>query len=163
LIATTSRKASRRTVSLAKELNNSIPSARYVARGKRSIEQLGESVLQHGKKFLLIVIEEYGNPSEIRIIKVHEKQWNYFASIKISLQKLRKESSKFKSRIESLNISVESPQLKKLIEELGIHSSKSSHFALSEKNNVIDFLKEDKSIGPKIKVKEIVFNDFNSK
>ncbi|MEW6294935.1 MAG: hypothetical protein AB1467_01410 [Candidatus Diapherotrites archaeon] len=159
MIATTSRKASRRTISLAKELNNSIPSARYVSRGKRSIEQLGQSALQEGKQFLLIVVEEYGNPSEIRIIKIHEKQWGYFATLKISLQKLRKESSKFKSKIELLNISVESPQLKKLVEELGIHSGKSSHFTLSEKNSVMDFLKEGKSIGPKIKIKEIVFNE----
>ena len=157
MIITTSRKPSRHSISLAKELSKSFPKSFYFSRGKKSIELLAEETLNSGEEFALIVSEMHGNPTEIKIIKVSKNEWNYFCTIRIKLLKSRKDFTEFKSKIPEIKIKIESEKLKKLLKKLEVNSINDSEFELIEKNNVLSFFRTKKEIGPQIRIEGIIF------
>lgn len=157
MILTTSRKPSRHSIALAKELSKSFPQSSYFSRGKKSIELLAEQTLDDGEEFALIVSEMHGSPNEIKILRVSKKEWKYFATIRIKLLKTRKSLTEFKSKIHEIKIKTEDAKLKKLLKELSINSINNSEFELIEDKNVLSFFRDNKEIGPQIKIEGIEF------
>ena len=62
LVITTSRRPSRRTRSLVRDLSHVIPSALRVTRGKKSLDDLREIAIAHGFTRILVVWDMKGNP-----------------------------------------------------------------------------------------------------
>lgn len=157
MIITTSRKPSRHSIALAKELSKSFPKSFYFSRGKKSIELLAEETLNSGEEFALIVSEMHGNPTEIKIIKVSKNEWNYFCTIRIKVLKFRKELTEFKSKIHEIKTKTDNVQLKKLLKALQVNSTNDSEFELIEERNCLTFFRNKKEIGPQILIGGIEF------
>ena len=64
-LVTTSRRASPRTRSFAKELAGCLPSSTRINRGKKSLEDLYHMALLEQYDIIIIIAERNGNPSKI--------------------------------------------------------------------------------------------------
>ena len=73
LLITTSRQPSRRTRTLAKELNRVIPGSIKLNRGKMSFNKLKEYMIQKGFSKLMIIETRKGNPSILQLLTLSEK------------------------------------------------------------------------------------------
>jgi hypothetical protein len=151
----TSRKPSKKTILLAKDLSKSFPNSFYIARGKKSIDKLVELALFEGKRMILIVKEKEGNPIQIDSICVTENSWNYGLTLLIKVLRLRKELTNFKAAFKTLSLNVSNEKLKCFLEKLGIVFESDSENVLIEKKNVISFYRFEKEIGPRIKIEAI--------
>ena len=155
MLFTTSRKPGSKTRAFARDLSYSLPSASYLSRGKSSLPALIEKANYEGHKFLLVVMETQGNPSQIRGIKLGE-DWVYAFEAQIKVAKIRKELGKSKAKAKELEIKARGNVLK-LLKLLGLDSEKEANMRLEEKQGLIKFFLEKKEIGPRFKVEAVKF------
>jgi rRNA maturation protein Rpf1 len=151
LIFTCSRKASRKTIQLAKDLSKSFPGAFYWSRGKKSINELVEATRYEGVKGLIVLTEEHGNPVSLRLIEVKEDSWDYSEELRIALIKLRKDLSSFKSKLVSLKLECSSLKLKSFLKKIALFDPESVN-VLKESKGVLSFYRNGKEIGPRLKL-----------
>ena len=77
---TTSRYASKETKAEAKKLSK-INSQKYVARGKKTVEELVELARRTGEESIQILEEQEKQPKKISIIKVDELgRWKWISN-----------------------------------------------------------------------------------
>ena len=84
LLITTSRRPSRRTRTLAKELNRVIPGSMKINRGKLNLSKLREYMIRKGLNKLLIIETRKGNPSILQFLSLSKKKFTRNLIFKIN-------------------------------------------------------------------------------
>ena len=81
---TTSRNAASQTVSLAKELAETLSNSEFLHRSQKPIEKIIEEARYKGFKFLGILEEENNKTSFLKIIEITETDWHDFKRLPFS-------------------------------------------------------------------------------
>ena len=155
MLFTTSRKPGRKTRAFARDLSQSLPSASYVSRGKSSLPGLIEKAGYEGHNYLLIVLEDHGNPVGLRGIKAGE-DWQHAFEVKLKVAKIRQELGKSKFKAKEIRFKAQG-KLKQLLTLLGVSSDNEAELSLEAKQGLVRFYLDRKEIGPRFKVEMISF------
>lgn len=120
LLVTSSRRPSLRTRILLKELERTIPGARRIVRGKKSLDDLRDMMIKWGVSRLLIVDTKRGNPNSIKLYLLDFPKLRLVGEIRIKGLSLQVDVKR-KVRVSELVIKDEckdevSNKLKKLLE-----------------------------------------------
>ncbi|RLG21120.1 hypothetical protein DRN74_03740 [Candidatus Micrarchaeota archaeon] len=81
LLISSSRKPSRKTRTLARQLAKAVPHSRYITRGKKNIDALCSEARRLGYSRIAIIYEKHGNPSQIHFIENHVDSWEWLPEI----------------------------------------------------------------------------------
>ncbi|RLG46629.1 MAG: hypothetical protein DRO06_04130 [Thermoproteota archaeon] len=178
LVITTSRRPSRRTRSLVRDLSHVIPSALRVTRGKKSLEDLREIAVAHGFTRVLVVWDMKGNPGGLVFYRASLSHVDPLPRwIALSGASLRREifppKPKRVTGIVDLAVAVESPAPLGVAEALSEGLGVSSVYRLPEdgwpdadvvslvslrggRELISFYLSPDDEVGPRLYVKGVI-------
>ncbi len=153
ILITTSRKPSRKTRSLARELSRMIPFSTYITRGKKPIEDLVEIARTKGYNRIAILKEKHGNPFKFDFIEIDGANWNYLdESLIFNLIKLQREIIKDKIKFEDIKFDGD----QKIKEFFNIFEERlDTKNVMCAKRGFLTFLKNGKEIGPVLKYRVV--------
>ncbi len=165
MIITTSRKPSRRSRTLGRDLER-VLSGKYVTRGKSSISTLVEKALSQGETRIILISDIHGNPGKIQAIRVFEDRWEWHPLIinlsGVSLQRevLVSQGVKIrKARLSSVHIVNKTSH--DVIDYFDVANNPDSTNKMMVEDEAISFFMGSREIGPRIFVKGWYYADNN--
>ena len=126
--------------------------AEYFVRGKSSISDLIANARYSGSERIYILTEKHGNPHQLLELEILPKKWEFKDTYLLKLIKLRKELSKEKFRVRSVNIDLKNNVFNKLLRSAKVFSELESKFIIKEKDNRITMYVDGKEIGPRFEI-----------
>lgn len=148
---TTSRKPGLRVRAFVKDIAF-LFEAEYITRGKNSISDLIADARYRGVDKIIIITEKNGNPYQLLIMSVDEKNWEWDETYFVKILKAKSEVNSEKFRIRSFNIETNNKALLSIFKKLNIDDKESSFFVKDIKNGISVF-KDKKEIGPSFDIR----------
>ena len=143
---TTSRKPGLRVRAFVKDIAF-LFNAEYITRGKNSISDLIADARYKGVDKIIIITEKNGNPYQLLIMSVDEKNWEWDETYFVKIIKAKSEVNSEKFRIRNFAIETNNKALKSIFNKLDI-DDKDSEFIIKDLKNGISVFKGKKEIGP---------------
>jgi rRNA maturation protein Rpf1 len=147
---TTSRKPGLRVRAFVKDIAF-LFEAEYITRGKNSISDLIADARYKAVDKIVIITEKNGNPHQLLIMSVDEKNWEWEETYFIKIIKAKSEVNSEKFRIRNFIIETKNKALNSIFNKLDI-DSKDSEFIIKDLKNGISIFKGKKEIGPSFDV-----------
>jgi len=144
---TTSRKPSVRTRVFAKDISF-LFNANYYTRGKSSISDLVSNARYNAVSLVCIITEKDGNPKQLLLMEVDDKNWSWKEAYFIKILKTRNEFTKSNLRIYSFKNQSTNTVLYGLLKTFGFVEDEDSEFCLKDSKKGVSIFKGDKEIGP---------------
>ncbi len=158
MIITTSRKPSRRTRSLGRDLE-CVLDGKYVTRGKASIDVLVDRAINEGEYKVIIISDIHGNPGKIQVINATEDSWVWdplilnLSGVSLQREVLSKQGVKLK-KVSFNSLSVSNETEHDVISYFGLSPISESRNKMIVKNSEISFYMGSREVGPKILIRE---------
>ncbi len=158
MIITTSRKPSRRTRTLGRDLSRVLNGV-YVTRGKANLGTLAEKARNDGEFRIIILSDIHGNPGKIQSIVVTEDSWHWHPLIinlsGVSLQREVLASQGVRIRKVSLpDLMVENHTNEDIVDFFQVSLDPESKNKMLVEESRITFYMGSREIGPRLLVKE---------
>ena len=158
MIITTSRKPSRRTRSLGRDLER-VLGGKYVTRGKASIDTIVDRAVNDGEYRIIIISDIHGNPGKIQAISSTEDSWQWdplilnLSGVSLQREVLSKQGVNLK-KVSFNDLSVLNETKHDVVSYFGLSPIPESRNKMIVKANEISFFMGSREVGPKILVKE---------
>lgn len=143
---TTSRKPGIRVRAFVKDIAF-LFNAQYITRGKNSISDLIADARYNGVDKIIIITEKNGNPYQLLLMSVDNKNWEWDETYFVKIIKAKSEVSSEKVRIRNFGIETNNKALKSIFKKLNVND-KDSEFIVKDIKNGVSVFKEKKEIGP---------------
>jgi len=143
---TTARKPSVRVRTLAKQLAF-LFEAEYFVRGKSSISDIVANARYAGIGHVLIITEKDGNPRQLLLMEIDDKNWAWKETYFIKILRTRNELVKENLRIRNFKVISESKPLHQILRILDVDEGDSDIIVKDIKNGISVF-QDKKEIGP---------------
>ena len=155
MIITTSRKPSRRSRTLGRDLSN-VLLGKYVTRGKAGLDVLVENARNLGEKRVVLIYDVHGNPGKVQFIRVQEDGWNWMDLIillsGVTLQReIKHNGAKKRFKFSDLSLVNETDEDIKRYFDLDVTDESKNKMVVS--SDRISFYVGSEEVGPKIRIK----------
>lgn len=152
---TTSRKPSIRTRTFAKNVAF-LFGATYLVRGKGSISNLISNCRYEGTQFLFIVTERHGNPFQILMLQVTEKNWElketFFVKVLVAHNEFDNAKADGNLRFREFVLASKNKALNWIIKTVGADITDDSDVVVKDFKGAITTYYKDVEVGPRFEL-----------
>ncbi len=163
MIITTSRKPSRRSRTLGRDLERVLGGV-YVTRGKASYDVLVDKARRDGEYKIVVISDIHGNPGKIQVINLTEDDWSWdpliinISGVSLQREVLSEQELKLK-KVTFRDLAVVNETKHDIVSYFGLEPNPESRNKIIVKDDVLTFYMGSREVGPRIKIKEWYYAD----